>query len=62
MKPITQLAKYAVALEKDLTLACTSNNPCLVCGHYKPNLKEKCELLGWHCEWVWRGEQSNEQN
>ena len=47
------------ALEEDLTLVCTEINPCLVCGHYKPECQgmEKCELNGWKCAWEWRGVQ-----
>ena len=47
------------ALEADLALACTSNNPCLVCGHYRPEMeKAKCDLMGWTCAWEWRGIQN----
>ena len=46
------------ALLADLKLVCTKNNPCLVCGHFRPEREdyEKCELKEWVCEWEWRGE------
>lgn len=46
------------ALEADLALVCNIPNPCLVCGHYRPDREdyEKCELKEWTCNWVWRGE------
>lgn len=45
------------ALEADLTLACVENNPCLVCGHFRPDQNgfQKCELNEWVCKWEWRG-------
>lgn len=48
------------ALFCDLHITCTENNPCLVCGHYKPERQgmEKCELNGWKCAWEWRGMQN----
>ena len=47
------------AAVEDLTLACTSGNPCLVCGHYRPDMQgmQKCELNEWVCKWTWRGAQ-----
>lgn len=46
--------------EEDLNLVCRTINPCLVCGHYKPERQgmEKCELNGWKCAWEWRGMQN----
>lgn len=46
------------ALLADLKFVCAKNNPCLVCGHFRPKREdyEKCELKEWVCEWVWRGE------
>lgn len=46
------------ALEADLALVCNTLNPCLVCGHYRPEREdyEKCELKEWTCSWIWRGE------
>ena len=45
------------SIEEDLTIVCRIPNPCLVCGHYRPERVdyEKCELKEWTCEWVWRG-------
>ena len=45
------------ALFCDLHIACTENNPCLVCGHFRPdqNGLQKCELNEWVCKWEWRG-------
>lgn len=57
--PIAVTTDREVALEADLSLACTSNNPCLVCGHFRPERDglQKCELNEWICNWEWRGEQ-----
>lgn len=43
--------------EEDLSLVCRTINPCLVCGHYRPEREdyEKCELKEWTCNWIWRG-------
>ena len=45
-------------MKADLAVACTQNNPCLVCSHYRPEREglEKCELNNWVCKWEWRGE------
>ena len=48
------------ALKADMQAACEGNNPCMVCGHFKPERygHEKCELNGWHCSWEWKGVQN----
>lgn len=59
VKELLDSANVIDALETDLTLACTSGNPCLVCGHYRPDMQgmQKCELNEWVCKWTWRGAQ-----
>ena len=56
---ITVVTDREKDLEADLAIACKSNNPCLVCGHYRPdqNGYQKCELNEWVCKWEWRGAQ-----
>ena len=51
------------ALLADLIKVCAGKfvDICCICGHYTPeHPKDKCELKGMACCWVWRGVQKKE--
>ena len=53
---VEQLRETARAAIADLEMVCENVNTCLACAHFQSD-KEKpsCELMGWKCEWTWRG-------